>query len=188
VAESTSLVKRAPELRRCPPLQTDYYYFLVVGIVPRETLGAMPILKSGVIIMNQAMKITMSGKEGMFQTEKYVYFHKQHETTLSMVDNYKGLRKELGKMLKQGDVQIDIIESTDYNHNSKVRLIVCAWDIRVEYRPITPQKDFSDITTYKFTSQKAQFDYVIKTLQSFGLEILGELPEETSLFTESLRK
>lgn len=135
---------------------------------------------------NEAMIIRLQGKNGIFRTENEAVLFKNHVTKKNMVDTWKSIHKELGKMLKDGEVRVDIIESIHYNRSDKVRLIIRRWENMVEYRPITRFNDFSDITENKFTTQKQQLDYTIKILQSHFMEIVGEIPENESIFAQSL--
>jgi ribosomal protein L30E len=137
--------------------------------------------------MRQHFKVQLSGKNGIFRTENNLIIFADHVTTTRLEDELKAIRSEIKKMLKSGEVMIDLGSMMDYNTNYTNRLIVKTWDCECEVRPRTRVNDFSDITVYKFTSDAARMNYIMKFIKSFVYECFeNDIPEEKSYYAQTL--
>lgn len=136
------------------------------------------------------VRIELRGSEGIFRTEKNLSLFVTHETTVSVKEKFAALRKEVVKFLKDGELMIDLF-SMDENcrSTSEVRMIPVSRDWRdaheLDYRKFNGY-DFSDKELYKFVDNKSLVKYVMKEIEKFVSETMGELPENESWFSRKL--
>jgi hypothetical protein len=137
-------------------------------------------------IMRKNFKVQLSGKNGIFRTENNLIIFAEHVEVKRFADELKAIRSEIKKMLKSGEVMIDLGAMVEYETNYTNRLIVRRWDCECEVRPKTRFNDFSDIVTYKFTSDAARLNYIMKFIESLAYECFENDIPEKSYFAQTL--
>ena len=136
--------------------------------------------------MKKDFNIVLNGKNGVFRTENRLNIFAQHVESKSFTEEMKAIRAEIVKMAKRDEVSIDLNELVDYSTHSKYRLIVRRWDLELEVRPITRMNDFSDITTYKFTSESERMKYIMNFIKGFATELFENDIPEKSYYAQTL--
>lgn len=132
------------------------------------------------------VQIVLNGNNGVFTTNNTLIIFRKYITTNEMKDSLKAIRSKVKKMLKAGDVSIDIMEMVNYNRSDKVRLIVRRWGFKAEYRPITVFGDFSDVTEHTFENERQQLGYIMRNIESLIMEIIPDMPENKSFYAQEL--
>lgn len=133
--------------------------------------------------------LTIQGYEGIFNTEKYVTFFPEHETTESFKANLQSIKKEITTLYKTGDVMVTVSSSDRevYGRNSLYRFILNRYTTDLDVRKYNGY-DFSDRTVYTFVDMKDTMKYLMKQLKEIGLDTMEELPEKTSRFSQKLNE
>lgn len=137
--------------------------------------------------------ITIEGKEGMFNIEKKHTWYHEHTTTESFPNELKVIKSELGKMVKKCRLMITTgqIGRYDYSYKAQTRYIIHNWmydnAFELEVRPFNGS-DFGDIKKFNFTSMPTLLKYVISDINRQGLQVLGDIPEEITVYTQKIRE
>jgi hypothetical protein len=138
--------------------------------------------------MVKHVRIELSGKDGIFRTEKNLSLFVGHTTTMELKDNLTAIKKEIVKFLTSGDCTITLL-SMDKNYHSQDewRFIPAsyAWQgtFELSAREFNGY-DYSNSVKYNFTSQKELLKYLMNHISKFVNETMGNLPEEYSWYSQ----
>jgi hypothetical protein len=136
--------------------------------------------------MRKDFKIQLSGKNGIFRTENNLIIFADHVEVDKLAGELKAVRSEIKKMLKSGEVMVDLGTMVDYNTTYSHRLIIKTYCLECEVRPKTKIHDFSDITTYTFTSETIRINYIMNFIESLAMECFENDVPEKSYFAQTL--
>jgi hypothetical protein len=137
--------------------------------------------------MEKNYEVVVRGNEGVFTVSKRIVLFHNHVTEENVQEVFSAIKKEVKSLLKTSQVTIDFLESgSSYNSKDRKRLILSNYDFNLQVRPFNGI-DYSNVKEYTFTSQNDMLKYSLNVLKDDFNEVMGEIPLETSRFTEELR-
>lgn len=140
--------------------------------------------------MNKQMSVivTIDGKNGMFRSENSVTLFRQHETKKTIDEKIPMMIKEMKKMLKQGEIRIDVLSmNADYNRYDEYRWIMhSGWNHPTLDSRKFNGHDFGDREEVTYEKESFMFKEFTKKFTQVVKYILGELPEDQTLYGQEL--
>lgn len=139
---------------------------------------------------NKSMVVQLSSNDGFFSVDHNKTFFFEHETTKSMKENVQHIKKAVAKLVKTSEVTIDILSMDEnYKRTDEVRIIcnISDWSesYTVDFRKFNGY-DFSNSTVFNFVSTTDLVKFVYSKLTLYTDVIMSSLPEDKSLFAQSL--
>lgn len=142
--------------------------------------------------MRKHVKLSITGTESMFRTEKEVTLFLGHTIQEDVKKTVAAVKMELVKMSKRNEVTLDVESmNMDCRTTSEYRYIYrnASWrDVfELDVRKFNGY-DFSDSIILNFTTHKELIKYLFAQITSHIHNFMGSLPEEESYYSMLLQE